>query len=163
MKIIYACLCLLLGGTTLFAQFDDRKGAVLVETEYNVFGGVFGGGTGIGVLSASGSTLTSVGLDGGYFIGQDLALLLRLGIVSADGSSLTSFGAGLKYYLLGTIPLSAEAGVLSVGGGSVFTVGLNAGYAIRLANNVALEPYAGVSIIDADAAFQGGIRFALFL
>ena len=163
MKIVYPFLFLLFATQIATAQTDERKGQILIETEYNTFGGLLGGGSGISLVSSGGSSLTSIGVDGGYFVSKDLALLLRFSLLSADGTSLTTIGSGIKYYLIGSIPISAEFGLLSGGGGSLFTYGINAGYAIRLADNIALEPFAGVAFIEGSSSFQGGIRFALFL
>ena len=157
----------------LFAQYDGggfapRKGKILLETGYSLSGVLIGGGSGFSLIVDDGATLTSLGFDGGYFFSDDLAVRGRLNLLSAgsDGESatLTGLGAGLKYYLAGKFPVSADAGIITGGGGgTIFTYNANAGFAIRLADNIALEPSIGLANVDGDGALRFALNFAMFL
>ncbi len=145
------------------AQDDDtgRKGKFLVETGYNVIGGLTAG-SGASVLIADGETLTSLGADMGYFLGRNFALKFRLAVLSSGGNSITNFGAGLKYYIIGLIPIEAGIGAFGNGDDSVALINLSGGYAIQLASNINLEPSIGIIASDGDILTNLKINFALF-
>ena len=138
------------------------KRSVLIESEYSVLSPLLGGGTGVGIFADGGTTVTSIGFDGGYFVADRLAILFSLAVISADGSSISSFGTGAKYYIKDQVPVTLEFGLLS-GDGSIFTAGAGVGYAFRIAPNIRLEPNAGIRIADAEGFFSGGAKFAFFL
>lgn len=140
----------------------DRKGKVLVETGYNLVGGLLGGSTGFYLTSNEGQTITSLGLDGGYFISQNLAIKARLGLLTT-GESLTSFSIGAKYYIAGTIPIDIGVGGFSFIGETVFQGVGTVGYGIRLAPNINLEPKLGVQFISESTGFTAGVGFSMFL
>lgn len=151
------------------AKKGPQKGAVLLETEYNLIGGILGGGSGLTLLSSGGGTAVGLGIDGGFFVGNRTAVLGKLGLLTADGTSITSIGSGIKHYFAGVIPVGAELGLIfasdasSGGGATTFTWAVNGGYAARLADNIYFEPFVGVLGFEGGGSFQGGARFAMLL
>lgn len=164
MKNILTVLLTVCTLTVLSAQDSDfsRQGKVLVETGYNLVSGL-GNGTGISVFTGQGSTLTSIGIDMGYFISEDFALKGKLGLLSGNGATLTNISAGGKYYIAGVAPLSFDLGVLTGGGDSVFLGGASVGYAAKLAPNVYLEPSGGLLYSDSSVLGTIKLTFALIL
>jgi len=164
-KIIALPLFICLFLSSSMAQDDNgfvRKSRVLVETGYNLVAG-FSSGSGLSVLiDSDGETITSLGFDGGYFLSENFALKFRLGLLSSNGS-LTNFGVGGKYYAGGKVPIELVAGAISGGSDSEFLSNLSIGYAINLADNVALEPNIGLLTTGDGAVFEFGFTFAMFL
>lgn len=163
-KLLLLPLCLVIA-LTMNAQEENpfmRKNRVLVETGYNLVAG-FSSGTGLSILVDEDSdSVTSLGFDGGYFLSENFALKFRLGLLSSNGS-LTNFGVGGKYYIGGKVPIQLVAGALSGSGDSEFMGNFTIGYAIGLADNVALEPNLGFIVTDNGALFEFGFTFAMFL
>ena len=161
--LILLCLSLNFG---LQAQDDsdnfNRKGKILVETGYNLIAG-FSSGTGLSLLvDDDGETFTSLGFDGGYFVSENFALKMKLSLLSSFGS-LTNFSVGGKYYAGGRVPIELGAGFLSSGGNSEFLANLSVGYAINLADNIALEPNIGGFTSGDGALLEFGLTFSMFL
>ncbi len=61
-----------------------KKGKFLIETGYNIIGGLTSG-TGISILSGLGGdgSITSLGFDGGTFLSENFALKLKFSLLSA--------------------------------------------------------------------------------
>ncbi|MEM6725457.1 MAG: hypothetical protein AAF598_15560 [Bacteroidota bacterium] len=152
---------LLLTGSLIAQESFERKGRALIETGYNLVAG-FSTGTGGSIIFSEGEAVTSLAFDGGYFVTRDLAIKGHVSVLSADGTSLVNVGGGLKYYIIGSIPVELTGGVLTGEGNSRFLGDFNAGYAIKLAPNIALEPNVGL-ILQEGSLFQIGARFAMFL
>lgn len=143
------------------SEVFNRKGRLLVETGYNLIAG-FSSGSGLTFLiDDDGNTITSLGFDGGYFISENFALKAKLSLLASNGS-LTNFSVGGKYYIGGKVPLELGAGVLSGGNNSQFLGNVSIGYAISIANNIALEPNLGALVGDG-AVLEFGLTFAMFL
>lgn len=139
-----------------------RKNRILIETGYNIIAG-FSNSSGVNVFyDFDGETITTLGLNGGYFVSENFALKANLGILSSNGS-LTNFGIGAKYYIGGSVPVEFGAGFLSTGGDSVGLANLGVGYAISLADNIALEPALTLIINDNGGLMKFGVNFAMFL
>lgn len=160
-----------------FANAQDEnsgqtaKGKWLIEANTN-FGAAHGANTSFQFSSADGSTAYNLGLEGGYFIMDDLAVKAGFGFggFKPDGGESTttvSYKIGAKYYILKMIPVQ-----LDYSGASIKDVdenpsyfGMQAGYAIFLGQNISIEP--GVrfnkSLNDDfyDDVFQVNIGFAL--
>lgn len=162
MKNVLLVFALLFCTGSIFAQDAfQRKGRMLVETGYNLVAG-FSSGTGLSVIVQEGETATSLGIDAGYFVTEDLAVKGQVGVLGVDGGTIVNLGAGLKYYIIGSIPVELTGGVLTGSGFNQFLGNVNAGYAIKLAPNIALEPNVGL-ILQEGSLFEAGIRFAMFL
>ena len=151
-----------------------RKGRVLLELGYETqFFNVGGGNTGLTIAVPTGEgngTFTSLGLEGGYFVTNDLAIKLRFSLINVSDFSdftLTTFALGGKYYL-GKVPLEFNLGLINGFEETGFFISPQIGYAFSLAQNIYLKPFAGVTLGDEDffgdeQLFQFGLAFSLFL
>jgi len=153
--------------TTTTQDTDDetfvRKGRVMVETGYNLFGGLpFGGGTGFTLLTDGESTISSLGFSGGYFVSENFALKFGYSNLSGDFLSLSGYQLGGKYYA-GKVPLDFTAGILTGDGQTDFIGNISGGYAIELANNIMLEPSLGLVLTEYEANIAFKVNFAMFL
>jgi hypothetical protein len=109
------------------------------------FGGGGVGSTQFKLISRDGSTSYGIGLEGGYFFMDDLAVKIGLGYEgSSESGSVSAFAykIGAKYYIIRKIPVELSYTGVSVSGASENPsyVGLQAGYAWFLGRNVSLEP-----------------------
>jgi len=145
---------------------QTEKGEVFLEANT---GTLATGNTSFSLSASDGNTAWSVGLDGGYFVMDDLAIKAGLGYSDpgdfADGTFVYKLGA--KYYLDGIIPLGADFTGFSSDGFSASWFGLQGGYAVFLGDNVAIEPSLRYNISldsdDADSVFQALVGFVIFL
>ena len=162
---IYIALLIVLLGTAATAQEDStafvRKDRILVQTGYNLVAG-FSKGTGISNLIAEDENLLGIGINAGYFFTENFALTVSLSGFVGEGPNIQNIGLGGKWYASGVIPIEFGLGSTTRGTSSQLTANFNLGYALRLADNVMLEPNAGVLFTD-DAQYELGIKFALFL
>ncbi|MEM1322329.1 MAG: hypothetical protein AAGG75_18850 [Bacteroidota bacterium] len=153
----------------LQAQEEDTprltKGSFMIETGYNVVGGI-SSGSGFNLISGEGTTILSFGGDFGYFVADNFALKFRLSLLGLfddfDDESLTIISVGGKYYLAGQVPLEASIGVISGFGATELLGNILVGYAIPLAKNINLEPSVGLILSDGDSLFNAKIPFVLF-
>lgn len=155
------------GNSNYYSQRFVRKGRVLVESGYNLIGGLpIGAGTGIISISDGDNSVTGIGFNGGYFISQNFALKLSLTNLGDSDVSLSSFGIGAKYLVAGKVPIDFIIGSVTVDGGNngdiTFTT-LSIGYGIRLADNINLEPSIGVYGTDDDNTGLFSMNFSMFL
>ncbi len=124
---------------------QTEVGSWLIEANTG-FGGDGGvGSTQFGLTSRDGKTSYNIGLEGGYFVIDDLALKVGLGYggSSESGSiSALTYKIGAKYYISRMIPVELSYTGVSVSGASENPsyVGLQAGYALFLGKNVSVEP-----------------------
>jgi hypothetical protein len=129
------------------------KGSWLLEANTGFGGGNAGvahsAQTGIGFLSADGTSFFSVGGEAGVFISDNLALKIGLGINGSkfdDEDAVTAFTykLGAKYYAGGQFPLQIDiTGASSedvYGEENPLWLGLQGGYAIFLSDSVSIEP-----------------------
>ena len=125
--------------TTVNAQTD--QGSFLIET--NIANQMVGT-TSFALQSYDGETAYSLGVDGGYFIMDDLAIKVGLGYASnsVTDENVFSYRLGAKYYLMGNIPLTLDYTGASIKDldENPSWVGIGAGYAIFLGSNVSIEP-----------------------
>ena len=125
------------------------------------------GNTSFSLLSVDGGyTAWSIGLEGGYFIIDDLALKAGLGYSDDDSSdSSFTYKVGAKYYIAGQFPIGLDLTGVSSSGYDATYVGFQAGYALFIGDNVSIEPAirynATLDKNKADSAFQALIGFAL--
>jgi opacity protein-like surface antigen len=115
------------------------------NTGFGGDGRVGSGSTQFKLFSRDGSTLYGIGLEGGYFFMDDLAIKLGLGYEGSSESGSNSafaYKIGAKYYVIRMIPVELSYTGVSVSGASQNPsyVGIQAGYAWFLGKNVSLEP-----------------------
>lgn len=160
-------------GTTQNRSYNNeaptfsKKGKILLETGYSLFG-FFGGGTSFYLLSNEGESVSSFGVEGGYFVSESFAIKGLVNRVNTGrGNSLTTIGLMGKYYIANVAPM--EVGIRSVSAGSdndsSTLLNFGIGYGIKLAPNIYLEPSLGVLT---DTGFEDSltslkINFAMFL
>ncbi|MBC6424984.1 MAG: hypothetical protein GDA51_00615 [Ekhidna sp.] len=143
-----------------FAQTE--KGHILLEVGTSSFGEPAvkqGASTGMNLWISDGTTLFSIGAEGGYFIKDNLALKVGLGYtenrnnVEVEVTNFFTYKVGVKNYFKGVIPLQADfTGAVNIDGsfGEVSSplstsspalwLGLQGGYAFFLKENIAFEP-----------------------
>lgn len=138
-----------------FAQTE--KGRILLEVGTSSFGEPAvkqGASTGMNLWINDGTTLFSVGGEGGYFIKDNLALKLGLGYTNNSGDvDFLTYKLGVKNYFKGVVPLQADlTGSTKINGDSqeassslsssspTLWLGLQGGYAFFLKENIAFEP-----------------------
>ncbi len=143
---------------------QTSKGKWLIEANT---GSWATGNTSFSLLSVDGiDTAWSVGLDGGYFVMDDLALKLGMGY-SDDGVGSTPFSykVGVKYYIESKFPVGIDLTGISGNGDNANWVGFQGGYAWFVSDNVSIEPAVRYNVTldkdKSDNAFQGLIGFAL--
>ena len=176
-KIILSAFTLVTFG---FANAQDSngghtsKGKFLIEANTG-FGAITAANTSLGYSSQGDVKQMSIGAEGGYFVMDNLAVKLGLGYNSEDNGTTSESGfaykIGAKYYVMGNIPVQldytgASGDSYKVGSETPSYVGVQAGYAIFLGQNVSIEP--GVrynsSLNDKytkDGQFQLQVGFAL--
>jgi len=141
----------------------NRKGRVLVETGYNLVGGLpIGGGTGFVSVSDENNNLSGIGFNGGYLISQNFALKLSYSSLSDGNSTISSIGVGGKYYIKGKVPIDFNLGNLSSGGNGAGFGSFSVGYGFRLADNINLEPSLGYFGDSDDGLGTFNLNFSMF-
>ena len=149
---------------------QTKEGMFLIEANTG-FGAVSPANTSFGFQSRDGSSSYNLGLEGGYFFMNDLAVKVGLGyggfsIKDGGNTNTISYKIGVKYYILSVIPVQLDysgAKVKDVTDNESF-VGLQAGYAIFLGDNVSLEPgirYNKALLKDAKDILEFKVGFAL--
>ena len=146
MKKLLLCAAVAVFGLSQ-VNAQTEKGKILIEANT---GNALLGSTGIHFSSSDGSSTYNVGLDGGYFIMDDLALKVGLGFggMSPDGgesASSFSYRLGGKYYVNSKIPVTvdltgASGDAVEIANETPMWLGLGAGYAWFLGDNVSIEP-----------------------
>ena len=156
-------ICALLFSFALMAQTE--QGELFLEANT---GTAATGNTSFSLSASDGNTAWSVGIDGGYFVMDDLAIKAGLGYTDPgdliDGTFVYKLGA--KYYLNGIIPLGADFTGFTTDGFNGSWFGLQGGYAVFLGDNVAIEPTLRYNIAlgdDVNSAFQALVGFVIFL
>lgn len=124
---------------------QTAKGKWLIEANTGFGGAEFGhtANTGFGLYSFDDMTIWSIGAEGGYFMMDDLALKVGLGYTDYDGESNSfSYKLGLKYYISSMIPVQVDLTGSSWKDAdeNPMWLGMQAGYAIFLNDNVSIEP-----------------------
>ncbi|MFZ4680163.1 MAG: hypothetical protein ACOYLP_08350 [Flavobacterium sp.] len=153
---------------------QTSKGKWLIEANTG-FGTIASANTGLSYSSQGDLKKMSIGAEGGYFIMDNLAIKLGLGYNSSDDGTGNvggfAYKIGAKYYIMGNIPVQvdytgASGDVYKVGSETPSYLGLQAGYAVFLGENVSIEPgirYNSTMNKDAaaDSALQLCVGFAL--
>lgn len=159
--------------TFLFANAQAKEGQVskgkwLIEA--NTGFGQNVGNTSLYFKSVDGVTSYNIGVEGGYFIKDNLAIKLGLGYGDDGTEGVTdpiAYKFGVKYYFKSMIPVEVSYNGVGFGDADANPnyIGLQAGYALFLGKNVSIEP--GVRYNSAinkqfyDSNFQFNIGFAL--
>ena len=127
-----------------------------------------GASTSFGLSSWDGMTIWSLGMEGGYFVMDDLALKVGLGYTDLDGFSMFSYKLGGKYYVASQIPIQVDLTGASIQDApeNPLWLGIQGGYGIFLNDYVSLEPGLryNISLNDqysSEGAFELRIGFAL--
>ena len=153
MKNLILVVFVIFAYTNVNAQDDDSgnqtsEGKWLIEANT---GNALLGTTGIYFSTSDGSSSYNIGLDGGYFIMDDLAIKAGLGyggFSPDEGDSVSSFSYRVcaKYYIMGNIPVTLDAtgasgdGAENSAGETPLWLGLGAGYAWFISDSVSIEP-----------------------
>ncbi len=124
---------------------QTSKGKWLIEANT---GNAMLGTTGIYFSSQDGDSTLNLGLDGGYFIMDDLAIKAGLGYGNDSAASTSSFSyrIGAKYYVKSMIPVTLDLtgasgdAVENIAGETPMWLGIGAGYAWFVSDNISIEP-----------------------
>lgn len=129
------------------------KGNILFEVGASAFGETslkHGSSTGFNLLNANGSTIFSIGAEGGYFVQDNSAIKVGLGYTDVDFTTFFTYKVGFKHYANGNVPIQIDiTGATNedqdTGFGTFETpdplwLGLQLGYAAFLSDNIAFEP-----------------------
>ena len=163
MKKFLLTIAMVAFGFAANAQDDSgqtSKGKFVIEANT---GSASTGNTAFSFFSQGGNSAWAVGLDGGYFFMDDLAVKAGLGY--NDASEAFAYKIGAEYYIDGQFPVGVDFTGQSFTGGSINWVGLQAGYAYFLGENVSVKPALRYNIgLDEgqEGLFQGLIGFALY-
>jgi opacity protein-like surface antigen len=155
--------------STMFAQDQVSKGKILIEANT---GNAMIGSTNFGFLKLDEFTTFSLGLDGGYCIMDNLALKAGLGYSSekygdADAETAINYRLGAKYYAMSKIPVTLDVtGASTEADEDPMWLGIGAGYAFFLGDNVSIEPGLRYNMslnsdYSEDAVIQFNVGFAL--
>jgi hypothetical protein len=176
MKNSIAMIVLVLTTGVVNAQEQDNKsqtsvGKWLIEANTN-FGVAAGSNTGFSYSNTNGDSEYNFGAEVGYFIIDDLALKAGLGYggINTDvfDTNVFSYKIGAKYYIISKIPIQVDysgATIKDIDADPSY-LGLQAGYAIFLGDNVSVEPGIRYNIslnnnFTEQDTFQFNIGFAL--
>lgn len=154
--------------TFTFTNAQTEEGAMFLEVNTG-FGAFAEYGTGFHLRSSKvgDDTVTSynIGVEGGYFLMDALAIKLGLGFgdTGAEGDSSTfSYKLGAKYYLSEKFPLQVDVNGASLAGAdeNPLFIGLQGGYAWFLNDNVSIEPGLRYNLsMNEDFSDEGVLQF----
>lgn len=170
-----------------------RKGKIIVETG-TVIQSPTSHTVGVNFEGDFGSySNVNFGFNLGYFVSEDLAVKLIFNSNDLFNRNVplrvynTEVMLGAKYYLFDRFPVQIIGGrrfssfsnnIITSGGSTTdfglyedsntaWVGGINVGYALKLADNIYLEPYFGRIIVNYSSivlsTFTGGFSFAMFL
>lgn len=180
-KLMLLAAIAVFGLSNASAQDDDSDGGQTSEGKWLIeanTGNAVLGTTGIYFASSDGSSSYNLGLDGGYFIIDDLAIKAGLGYGGfspdiGDSASAFSYRLGAKYYIISMIPVTLDVtgssgdAVENFAGETPMWLGIGAGYAWFLGNNVSIEPglrynHSLNEDFTDEGVFQVNVGFALY-
>jgi len=174
MKKTILVLVLILGLFSANAQDGIEKGTFLVEANT---GNEMIGSTGFYFSSIDGNTSYNLGLDGGYFVMENLALKAGLGFRGFNpdlGESVSAFAyrLGAKYYIANQFPVTidltgASGDAAERNGEAPLWLGLGGGYAWFITERISIEPGLRYNVslnedFSDEGIFQFNIGFALY-
>lgn len=150
---------------------QTAMGKWLIEANTN-FGAVAGSNTGFSYSNTDGDSEYNFGAEVGYFVIDDLAVKVGLGYGGIDtdffDTNIFSYKIGAKYYIISKIPIQVDysgATIKDIEADPSY-LGLQAGYAIFLGDNVSVEPGIRYNLslnnnFTEQDTFQFNIGFAL--
>jgi len=179
-KLMLMAALAVFGFTNVNAQDDATSGGQTSEGKWLIeanTGNAMLGTTGLYFSSSDGSSEYNIGLDGGYFIIDDLAIKAGLGYGGfspdeGDSTSSFSYRLGAKYYFKSMIPVTVDLtgasgdGVENYAGDTPLWLGFGAGYAWFISDNVSIEPGLRYNLslnedYTDEGVFQFNVGFAL--
>jgi len=147
---------------------QTSKGKWLIEANT---GNAMLGNTGFYLSSTDGESTYNIGLDGGYFIMDDLAIKAGLGYGGSsveDSASTFSYRLGAKYYVNSMIPVTLDLTGASIedANENPMWLGVGAGYAWFVGKNISIEPGLRYNLslnedFTDEGVFQFNVGFAL--
>lgn len=151
--LIIALAVLMLAGTSVTAQ-NTSKGNWLVTASLLDLGNI--SGSGLDMSFGDGSSF-NLGVGGGYFLIDKLALMGEFGMFFTDGSNAVGMDVGARYYFAEVGPGSFYAGGLLgfdkwKDADAQFALQLNCGYAFFLNEHVSLDPIIKLNIPFTDGS-----------
>ncbi|RPD91659.1 hypothetical protein EGM88_14560 [Aureibaculum marinum] len=121
-------------------ESQTSQGKWLIEANTN-FGSASSSNTGFSFTNIDGDSMWNVGVEGGYFVADNLAVKAGLGYGdSSYDDGVFSYKLGGKYYINGKIPFGIDVNGASSEGWNPIYVGAQVGYAWFLGQNVSIEP-----------------------
>jgi len=171
-KLLLMAAVAVFGFSNVNAQDDDSNGGQTSKGKWLIeanTGNAMLGTTGIYFASSDGSSEYNIGLDGGYFIMDDLAIKAGLGYGGfspdeGDAASSFSYRLGAKYYVNSMIPVTVDltgaSGEDVYGDETPLWLGLGAGYAWFVSNNISIEPGLRYNLsLNEDYTDEGVLQF----
>lgn len=143
------CLLTFLLSMSAISQDATSKGKYFFEAGTSSFGEntiKHGNSTAFNVFSSDGTTVFSLGFEGGSFIVDNTAIKFGLGYTDLDFSTFLTYKFGFKHYAGGNVPIQVDiTGSVPENQGLVDTpdplwLGLQLGYAVFLSDDIAFEP-----------------------
>src|SRR5690554_6134505 len=177
-KLILSAMAVFAFGFANAQSTALSEGSWLVEANTNFGAGSFGGtalahssNTSFSLTSVDDTTAWSVGGEVGYFVMDNLAIKAGLGYSDNGADAFNtafSYKIGAKYYIIGQIPVQIDYSGASIKDAdeNPSFVGLQAGYAWFVADNISIEPGLRYNltmndIVAPDDILQFNIGFAL--
>ena len=118
----------------------------------------------LGAFTGTGFSLTesnfALSVDGGYFFKDNFAIQIGAGYFSSSSEFI--FKTGAKYYLASKFPLGVDFNVSTDGGSSNSSLGLSAGYAWFISNNISIEPTIRYGISSSDNSLGSHIGIYIY-
>ena len=172
LTFLLGAVCCLVFTTHAQDGSQTSQGSWLIEANTG-FGGdgiaARSANTSFGLFTSGGTTIWSIGAEGGYFIADDLALKAGLGYSDFDGTTIFSYKLGAKYYVISAIPIQVDVTGASIQDSTEnpLWLGLQGGYAIFLTDHISIEPGLRYNLslnedFSDDGIFEFRIGFALF-
>lgn len=171
MKKLFTMMALVILTTLSFAQQSSMLENSKIATQKGVyFVGV--NSTNLGFTNVDDTTTFNVGLTGGAFATQGLAVVAKVGYSSVHldkfevNSNQWSYGAGLRYYVSNVIPVQVDwTGTTGTGVENKSWVGFQGGYAFFVYPNFSIEPTVRYDLSTRSTdpnVWSGGVGFNLF-
>ncbi|SHH49543.1 hypothetical protein [Winogradskyella jejuensis] len=171
-KLLFAALAVF---AFSFSNAQDEGGSATSQGTWLIeanTGNAMVGSTAFTFTSQDGESVYNLGLDGGYFISDDLAVRVGLGFGgdSAADTNIFSYRLGAKYYLGGEFPIGVDLTGASIKDAqeNPLWLGLQGGYAWFITDHIAIEPGLRYNLslnedFTDEGVFQFNIGFTLFL
>jgi hypothetical protein len=147
-KIILAAVAVFGFAFTANAQDDDKATGQTAEGKWLVeintgFGEASTSNTAFSLRSVDGNTSWGVGAEGGYFIIDELSLKAGIGFADSGVSGVDgrfNWKVGGKYYVASQFPVGLDLSGSTGNDTTPLWLGIQAGYAWFVADNVSIEP-----------------------